>query len=143
MVPRMGGGSLLYLEEARVLVFGRLLLKNLTSLRKTVFSLGDGRKIRSWEDYWCGSQPQCVAFPGLYNIAINKGAKVADLLVRQGGGGASNSKFLRPFNDWELDAIQEFIGLTGNKKISSLEKNKLIWKGDESGYFTVKGYLIS
>ena len=48
---------------------------------------------------------------------------------------------MRPFNDWELDAIQEFIGLTSNNKISSLEKDKLIWKGDESGCFTVKGYF--
>ena len=63
--------------------------------------------------------------------------------MRQGGGGAWDPKFLRPFNDWELDAIQEFIGLTSNNKISSLEKDKLIWKGDESGCFTVKGCLIN
>ena len=48
---------------------------------------------------------------------------------------------MRSFNDWELDAIQKFIGLTSNNKISPLEKDKLIWKGDDSGSFTVKGYF--
>ena len=31
--------------------------------------------------------------------------------------------------------------LTSNNKIIHLEKDKLIWKGDESGCFTVKGYF--
>ena len=70
-----------------------------------VFILGDGRKIRFWEDSWCGSQPLCIAFPCLYSIAANKGAKATDLWVRQGGGGVWEPKFLRSFNDWELDAI--------------------------------------
>ena len=61
--------------------------------------------------------------------------------MRQGGGGAWDPKFLRSFNDWELDAIQEFIGLTSNNKISPLKKDKLFWKGDVSGCFTVKGYF--
>ena len=33
---------------------------------------------------------------------------------------------MRPFNDWELDSIQDFIGLNSNNKISPLEKDKLI-----------------
>ena len=70
-----------------------------------VFILRDGRKIRFWKDSWCGSQPLCVAFPVLYSIAANKGAKAADLWVRLGGGGAWDPKLLRSFNDWELDAI--------------------------------------
>ena len=53
-----------------------------------MFSLGDGRKIGFWEDSWCGSQPLCVAFPDLYSIVANKGAKAADLWVGQGGGAA-------------------------------------------------------
>ena len=50
MAHRMGAGSLLILDVAMELVFGSLLQKRLNSLRKTVFKLGDGRKIRFWED---------------------------------------------------------------------------------------------
>ena len=38
----------------------------------------------------------------------------ADLWVRQGGGGVWDPKFMGSFNDWELDTIQEYIGLTSN-----------------------------
>ena len=31
--------------------------------------------------------------------------------------------------------------MTSNFKISPLEKDKLFWKGDESGSFTVKAYF--
>ena len=31
--------------------------------------------------------------------------------------------------------------MTSNNKISPLEKDKLIWKGDDLGCFTVKGYF--
>ena len=61
--------------------------------------------------------------------------------MREDGGGAWDLKFLRSFNDWELEAIQEFIEVTSNIKRSSLEKDNLVWKGDVLGYFTVKAYF--
>ena len=55
----------------------KTIAKEFDSLKKDyVFSLGDGRKIKFWEDSWCGSQPLCVAFPDLYSIAANKGARL-------------------------------------------------------------------
>ena len=48
---------------------------------------------------WCGSEPLFEAFPVLYTIAGTKGAKVADVWAVQGGLGARDPKFLRPFND--------------------------------------------
>ena len=61
--------------------------------------------------------------------------------MREDGGGAWDLKFLRSFNNWELEAIQEFIEVTSNIKISPLEKDNLVWKGDVLGYFTVKAYF--
>ena len=49
--------------------------------------------------------------------------------------------FLRSFNDWEMDAIQAFIGLTRNNVITPMVKDKLIWKGDEYDCFMVKAYF--
>ena len=73
--------------------------------KDSIFKMGDGRKIRFWEDIWCGSEPLCESFPFLYTIVGTKGAKVADVWVVHGGLGAWDPKFLRPFNDWEMDAI--------------------------------------
>ena len=83
-----------------------------------VFKLGNGRKIRFWEDTWCGRQPLCDAFAGLYSIVSSKGAKAVEIWVREDGGGAWDPKFMRSFNDWEVEAVQEFIGVTSNIKIS-------------------------
>ena len=90
-----------------------------------VFKLGDGRKIRFWEDTWCGRQALCDAFPSLYSTTGSKGAKAAEIWVREDGGGAWDPKFMRSFNDWEMEAIQGFIMVISNIKFSPLEKDKL------------------
>ena len=74
-------------------------------------------------------------------MADSKEAKAAEIWVREDGGGAWDLKFLRSFNDWELEAIQEFIEVTSNIRISPLEKDNLVWKGDVSGSFMVKAYF--
>ena len=40
-----------------------------------------------------------------------------------------------------MDAIQAFIGLISNNFITLMVKDKMIWKGDVSGCFTVKAYF--
>ena len=67
-----------------------------------------------------------------------KGAKATDVWVVHGGLGAWDPKLLRPFNDWEMDVIQDFIVLTSNSVVAPLIKNKLIWMGNVSSCFTVK-----
>ena len=55
-----------------------------------------------------------------------KGEKVADLWESSGGLGAWNPRFLRPFNDWEMDPVQHFISLMARKRISP-QKRDLIF----------------
>ena len=61
--------------------------------------------------------------------------------VVQEGLGAWDPKFLRLFDDWEMDAIQAFIGFVSNCVITPLVKDKLIWKSDVSGCFTINAYF--
>ena len=103
--------------------------------------MGDGKKIRFWEDTWCSREPLCEAFPVLYSIADSKGAFAVDLWVGLGDFGAWGPKFLRSFNDWELDTIQAFIVLTSNNNTNPMAKDNMIWKGDVSGCFSVKAYF--
>ena len=48
--------------------------------------VGNRRKVRFWEDVWCGEAPLCSSFPSLYKMASSKG-KVADLWEVTGTGG--------------------------------------------------------
>ena len=47
--------------------------------QNSVFALGDGRRINFWKDVWCGEEALCVRYPALFNLALNKEAKVADM----------------------------------------------------------------
>ena len=55
---------------------------------KIVFSMGDGRRVRFWEDRWCGDDALSVSFPSLYAMAASKEAwvvEVWDSSGREGG----------------------------------------------------------
>jgi hypothetical protein len=42
--------------------------------------VGDGVRIRFWQDRWCGEEPLRLTFPDLFSIAREKDASIADLL---------------------------------------------------------------
>ena len=105
--------------------------------------LGNGKRIRFWEDTWCGGLPLSEAFPALYNIASSKEAMISDIWVLSGDQGAWDPKFERPFNDWELETVQTFIGQINNRFTILQVQDKLIWKGNVSKVFTVTDYFNS
>ena len=107
-----------------------------------VFELGEGKRIRLWEDVWCGEVSLCASFgfPALYNIARTKGAKVVEVWESLREDGAWNLRFSRAFNDWELEQVQNFIRLTNNKLIIQRKKDRIVWKGNKNGQFLVKVY---
>lgn len=76
----------------------------------------------------------------LYNIARTKGAKVADSRISQGNFGVWDPNLVKTFNHWELGEFQQFMETKYSKKIFHQIPDKLKWKGDTSGSFTVKAY---
>jgi hypothetical protein len=51
----------------------------------TRFILGNGSRIRFWDDVWCGEMPLKEAFLGLYDIACDKNSFVATHLILESG----------------------------------------------------------
>ena len=52
-------------------------------------SLGNGRRVRLWKEFWSKEQPLSITFPSLFSLAVNKEALVADLwnpIGEEGGG---------------------------------------------------------
>ena len=43
--------------------------------------VGDGVRIRFWQDRWRGEEPLKVTFPELFSIAREKDASIADLVL--------------------------------------------------------------
>ena len=84
--------------------------KETVKLKQDCFlELGDGCKINFWEDVCCGDSSLRKSFPDDYNLAGTKVPKVAEVLENLGENGAWNPRSLRPFNDWEMETIQNFI----------------------------------
>ena len=47
--------------------------------QNAIFSLGDGRWINFWKNVWCGEEALCSSYPSLFNLALNKEAKIANI----------------------------------------------------------------
>ena len=46
-----------------------------------VFSIGDGRRVRFWEDRWCGDDTLSRSFPSLFELTASKEEWVAEVWV--------------------------------------------------------------
>ena len=42
------------------------------------FLLGNGRRINTWKENWCGTEYLAIKFPDIYSITIKKGVSIAD-----------------------------------------------------------------
>ena len=136
MALKLGVGSLVHLEVAKGL---GCISKETEQLKNgSVFELGDGCKIKFWEDVWCGETQLCVSFPFLYALVVSKGAMVLELWEMFGGDGVWNSRFNRGFNDWELESVQIFFGFLNSKKGNPQKRDNIVWKLAKNGSFTIK-----
>ena len=54
---------------------------------KFIFSIGDGKRVRLWEDRWCGDKALSLSFPLLYALATSKKAWVTEVWDAMGKDG--------------------------------------------------------
>jgi hypothetical protein len=93
----------------------------------TRFELGDGSRIRFWDDVWCGQLPLKEAFPVLYGIACDKDAFVAAHLDFSSGSLQWDVSFSRAAHDWELDVVASFFSLLYSLRVRRAGEDKLWW----------------
>ena len=70
-----------------------------------VFIAGKGSKISFWTDVWCIGTALSQNFPHLFAMASHRNATVEEMWDQNFSQGGWNLRFLRDFNDWELDMI--------------------------------------
>ena len=54
------------------------------------------------------------------------------------GEGVWNLNFIRPLNDWDVNDSQHFLCLLNSKRVKHEEKDRLFWKGDKKGVYTIR-----
>ena len=104
------------------------------------FEVGDGSRIRFWDDVWCGGDPLRKVFPELYRIARVKEGVVADFLHIRGDSVHWEVNFTRLIQDWELESVSSFLDLLYSTTIHKHEEDKLIWKLSPGKDFQVKSF---
>ncbi|WKA01274.1 hypothetical protein VitviT2T_019561 [Vitis vinifera] len=101
------------------------------------FIVGKGNKINFWTDAWCEDTRLSQRFPHLYAMAAHRDATVEETWDQNFGQGGWNLRFLRDFNDWELEMIGNLLHVLRSYK-PSMEEDSVRWKGGRNGKFRVK-----
>ena len=105
---------------------------------KIVFSEGDGKKVRFWEDRWYGDYALSISFPSLYALATSKEAQVVEVWDSLKEKGGWNPWFSGLFNDQEMEMVERFLfSLQGKRVVTNLE-DRILWKEAKDENFSVR-----
>lgn len=99
--------------------------------------VGDGAKIRFWEDTWFGSSPLSVQFWPLYIICNQQCATLAEVW----DGSEVKLTFRRTFSDKMMESWYELEQIIRGTTLS-VEGDSLIWQYESKGEYTT-GSLYS
>ena len=91
-----------------------------------VYFVGNGRRIRLWEEKWCGDDKLCALFPSLYAISLDKKAWLADEWSHFGGG-VWAPRFSRRINDWQVIEVERLLLRLQGRRVYSDVEDEVIW----------------
>ncbi|RVW90400.1 Transposon TX1 uncharacterized 149 kDa protein [Vitis vinifera] len=103
----------------------------------TRFVVGDGDRIRFWDDLWWGDQTLGTQYPRLLSVVTDKNAPISSIL------GYSrpfswNFNFRRNLTDSEIEDLESLMRSLDRLHISPSVPDKRSWSISPSGLFTVK-----
>ena len=99
------------------------------------FEVGDGTRVRFWDDVWCTDGPLKSAYSELFRIARAKDAFVADNFHCRGGSIHWEVTFSRLAQDWELESFSSFLELLYSFTGIDSGEDKMCWKPSQSKSF--------
>ncbi|PON39979.1 hypothetical protein TorRG33x02_341520 [Trema orientale] len=110
------------------------------------YKVGNGLKVRFWEDVWAGDCTLANRFPFLYRLAASKNASVSFLRAPENfiriGGFSWNLGFLRNLNERELEHVSSLIAILDLSTCHVDDDDKRVWHLDDSGQFTYKSLFL-
>lgn len=102
-----------------------------------VFSMGNERKVRFWQDKWCGDNPLCTSFPSLFAILLAKEAWVEDVW-NHSREGVQDPRFSRQLNDQEVIDVECFFPRLQERRVCSDVEDQVVWTKSKEDKFIVK-----
>ncbi|KAJ9697352.1 hypothetical protein PVL29_009249 [Vitis rotundifolia] len=108
----------------------------------TRFVVGDGERIRFWEDLWWGDQPLGVRYPRLLRVVTDKNIPISSIL------GSTrpfswNFNFRRNLSDPEIEDLESLMRSLDRLHLSPSVPDMRSWSLSPSGLFTVKSFFLA
>ena len=104
--------------------------------------VGDGERIRFWEDLWWGDQPLGVRYPRLLRVVTDENIPISSIL------GSTrpfswNFNFRRNLFDSEIEDLESLMRSLDRLHLSHLVLDMRSWSLSPSGLFTVKSFFLA
>ena len=81
------------------------------------YDVGDGTRVKFWDDVWCRDRPFKEVFPDLYNISRSRHALVSEVMRCANGRISWDMQFRRLVNDQESQSLDSFLVLIYSTKV--------------------------
>ena len=106
-------------------------------LRYILYNIGDGSRVKFWQDRWCGETSLAVSYPELFRFCRDKEASVAALMKYNNGVLVWDINFLRGVHAQELEAMSGFLDTIYGSSIKGFGEDKMCWKPSRDKRFKV------
>uniref|UniRef100_A0A7N2LVS0 Reverse transcriptase zinc-binding domain-containing protein n=1 Tax=Quercus lobata TaxID=97700 RepID=A0A7N2LVS0_QUELO len=103
-----------------------------------LYDIGDGSRVKFWQDRWCGGTSLAVRYPDLFKFCRNKDASVAELMLSANGVLFWDVRFIRSVHARDLAAMSDFMATIYGSHIRGRGEDKMCWIPNK-----VKGFLVS
>ena len=122
------------------LVYGRVSVTVGLLSRHIRYDIGDGSRVKFWQDRWCGETPLAVSYPELFKVCRNKEASMAELMKSPNGVLFWDVSFFRGVHVQELEVLSSFMEFIYNSSIRGFGEDKMCWIPSKDKGFLVKDY---
>ena len=102
------------------------------------FKVGNGQRIRFWEDVWWGEVAFSTRFPDLYRLSHAKNCSIEDLSVNQTGSTSHgwDLDFYRNMHSSEIQNFATTSVILDQVRLNGEMQDLRIWNHDRFGVFS-------
>ena len=106
--------------------------------------LGDGRRIRFWEDTWEGSQPFRIKFPNIFRLSLLRNKSVSNFITTTFNLEPSwNLHLRRCVSDQEMAELSELVSSLERVRVCEVLEDRWVWEEETLGMLTCKSLFLS
>ena len=111
-----------------------------------LFKVGNGSRVRFWEDVWVGENSLEAMFPSLFRLSSLKSQPILEFYNQSSlplvGNTCGNLHFLQSLLDREIDQLLELLQILETKMVCSSVEDRRDWIVNSSGGFFCKSAFI-